>query len=211
MDTLSDRECWDIDTELSSLTFNLRHALLGHIHGEFSCWGGHVLIDPRASSPPSVHVWVDLSSLDTGSRKRDDAILDTELFDIQLQPALVFDGDRLEHKDDGRVVLIGWLGLNSLWKQISIDVTVSRPPGANPAEFVATAQAAIDRRAFGLRRQARAADWLSERFVDRTIEMTAQIVATLAARAAVPSEAGALNTFGSAPRVECSVSSHELA
>jgi polyisoprenoid-binding protein YceI len=182
MGTLLDRECWSIDTEKSSLSFSLRHALLGKIGGEFRCWGGRVLLDPRALQP-SVHVWVDLSSLDTGSRRRNDAILETELFDIQWQPGLVFDSDRIDQTNDGHAILTGWLGLHCLRKQISIDVTLSRPPSEKAAELVATARAAIDRQAFGLRREATARDWLSERFVDRTIEMTAHIVARPAAPA----------------------------
>jgi polyisoprenoid-binding protein YceI len=193
MGTLPDRECWSIDIEKSSLSFSLRHALLGKIRGEFRCWGGRVLLDPRAPLQPSVHVWVDLSSLDTGSRRRNDAILETELFDIQWQPGLVFDADRIEQTNDDRAILTGWLGLHCLRKQISVDVTLSRPPGEKAAELIATARAAIDRRAFGLRREATARDWLSERFVDRTIEMTAHIVATPAAPAVALAAAARTN------------------
>jgi len=198
MYALSDRECWNIDAERSSLTFSLRHALLGQIRGEFRCWGGRVLIDSRARSQPAVHVWVDLASLDTGSRRRDKSILDTELFDVQWQPSLVFDSERLEYTDDGLAVLTGWLGLNSLRKEISLEVTFSRPPGDGAAGFVATARAAIDRRAFGLRREANARDWLSERFVDRTIEMVAQVVITPPAPAAFPAKS-ASRPAGRAP------------
>jgi polyisoprenoid-binding protein YceI len=176
MATLPDRECWSIDTEKSSLSFSLRHVLLGNIRGEFRCWGGRILLDPHAPLRPSVHVWVDLSSLDTGSRRRNDAILETELFDIQWQPGLVFDGDQIEQTTDGRAILTGWLDLHCLRKQISIDVN-RLPSDEKAAELIATARASIDRRAFGLRREATARDWLSERLVDRTIDMSALIVA----------------------------------
>jgi polyisoprenoid-binding protein YceI len=206
MDAHRDRECWSIDTEESSLIFSVRHALLGEIRGEFCCWGGRVLLDSCAPSQPSVHVWVDLSSLDTGSRRRNDAILETELFDIQWQPGLVFDGDRIEQTLDGRTTLTGWLDLHCLRQQISIDVT-RVPSDEKAAELIATARASIDRRAFGLRREATARDWLSERLVDRTIEMTALIVArpnvlTEVQATATPGTAGkgARARRGDAPR-----------
>jgi polyisoprenoid-binding protein YceI len=180
---LPHQKAWNIDTKRSSLTFGVGHALFGPIRGEFRCWGGQVLLDPRAIGQPSVHVWVDLSSLDTGSQRLDAAILDSELFDIRWQPGLVFDSDRLERTHDGQAVLIGWLGLHSFRKQISIDVTLHRAAPAADAEIVATARAAIDRRAFGLRRERRAHDWLSERFVGKIIEMDAHLVAEPAARA----------------------------
>jgi polyisoprenoid-binding protein YceI len=172
----SGHKSWSIDAQRSSLTFSLGHSHLGPIRGEFRCWGGQVHLDPSGDGQPSVHVWVDLSSLDTGSRRLDAAILDSELFDIQWQPALVFDGDKLERTHDARAVLTGWLGLHSFRKQISIDVTLQG--AAEPdAEFVATARATIDRRALGLRRGKRARGWLSERLVANNIEMNAEVVA----------------------------------
>jgi polyisoprenoid-binding protein YceI len=177
MFAVPDQKSWSIDTKRSSLTFSVGHALLGPIRGEFGCWGGQVLLDSRDIGQPSIHVWVDLASLDTGSQRLDAAILDSELFDIQWQPCLVFDSERLERTPDGRAVLIGALGLHSFRKQVSIDVTFDRPALAAGAEIIATAHAVIDRRDLGLRRERRPRDWLSERLVDRTIEMDAHLVA----------------------------------
>jgi polyisoprenoid-binding protein YceI len=146
-------------------------------------------VDAEAFARTAVHVWVDLSSLDTGSRKRNDAILDTELFDIHWEPALVFDGE-VARVDDRSLVLTGWLGLHALRERLSVWVELERPAvvGEEATELVATAHASIDRRVLGLRRRRGAGGWLSERLVGRTIEMDARIVATPAARALIPIE-----------------------
>jgi polyisoprenoid-binding protein YceI len=178
MDGNPGRDCWYIDTEKSSLTFSVRHALLGEIRGEFLCWGGFVRVDAHGDGAPSVHVWIDLSSLDTGSPKRNEAILATELFDVASEPALAFDAEGIDVGASGSAMLHGSLTLQSFRQTVSVSVEVNRL-GRGPSEpgLVATARASIDRRALGLRRGSAVKDWLSERLVAPTIEMNAQIEA----------------------------------
>jgi polyisoprenoid-binding protein YceI len=180
MDPFRDRERWTIDSETSNLTFSLRHALLGQIKGEFRCWGGDVLLDRADPSRSSVRIWVELSSIDTGSRRRDDDILDTELFDVSWEPALVFESERFETDDRGQAVMFGLLNLHSYRKNISvsIDASLPREDGAGAPRLVGTARASIDRGALGLRRAGGVSDWLNERFLDKAIEMTAHVEAT---------------------------------
>jgi polyisoprenoid-binding protein YceI len=191
MSASSGREHWKIDTERSTLSFTLRHGAHRRISGQFRCWGGQLVVDPRDPRRPSVHIWVELSSLDTGSERRNQAILATELFDVAWEPALVFDSETVEANGPGGLVMKGWLGLHSFRKPIVVSVELGSPDGAGAeaAPLVATARASIDRHAFGLRRESRARDWLSERLVGRIIEMTAHVEAAPAALAAARSTA----------------------
>jgi polyisoprenoid-binding protein YceI len=184
MDAASVRELWRIDPERSSLTFKLRHALLGEIRGELRCWGGRLLTDRDDATTFSVHVWADLSSLDTGSNRRNDAILDAEPFDLQWEPALVFDSERVEVAEHGCAVMVGWLGVGTYKRRIavSIEANLASAPDSGAPRIVAKAHAAIDRHEFGLTRQKRPWDWLSEQFVDRTIDIAADLELMPAAR-----------------------------
>jgi polyisoprenoid-binding protein YceI len=177
MDPGSARDLWKLDPDHSTLTFTLRHALLGEIHGQLPCWGGRVVLDSENPTDLSVHVWADLSSLDTGSRRHNDALLGTELFDTQWQSALVFDSDRVEVADGDETIVEGWLSLGSYRRQVCVSVpSVSAlAVDSGPPRLVATARATIDRHQFGLRRQKRARDWLSERLVDRQIDVAAHV------------------------------------
>ena len=69
------QEHWKIDVERSTLRFSLGHQLLGEIGGQFRCWGGRVSLDEATARKAAVRIWVELSSIDTGSRSRDDNIL----------------------------------------------------------------------------------------------------------------------------------------
>jgi polyisoprenoid-binding protein YceI len=187
MEAPSEEACWTIDPERSSLCFSVRHALLGEIRGHFRCWGGSVVRARGDASRVAVHVWAELSSLDAGTRAHTDAILDTELFDVHWEPAVVFDSERCEVSEGGHAVLVGWLSLHTFRKRIEVSVDVTpTDDGRAQARLVGNARATLDRRTFGLRRRARARDWLSERLVDRDVQVTAHVELRRDASAAPP-------------------------
>ena len=64
--------------------------------GKFHCWGGQLRIDSADPRKTEVRIWVELPSIDTGSPARDNEILRTELLDQREEPALEFEGERLE-------------------------------------------------------------------------------------------------------------------
>ena len=66
---MATQQVWKIDVERSALQFSLRHKLLGEIAGQFRCWGGQVRIDPENPRKADVRIWVELSSIDTGSSR----------------------------------------------------------------------------------------------------------------------------------------------
>jgi polyisoprenoid-binding protein YceI len=173
-------EFWKIDAERSTLTFSIRHAALGHIKGAFSCWGGEVRIDPDKPQGAVVRIWVELSSLETGSRRRDKAIFHTELFDQRWEPALEFDGDSLEVHANDRMTVAGWLGLHSLRERIVVQLEpcLLNIDQSGSRRFVCTATASVDRRGLGLRKPRGVHSWLSDRLLGETIEVTAHVEAT---------------------------------
>jgi len=185
MASLSDPECWKIDTESSTLAFKVRHALLGQVGGEFRCWGGRVLVDRDDPDRCSVRLWVDLSSIDTGSQQRNQHILETDLFDVRWEPALVFDGGRLEADAAGGAVVVGLLTLHSYRREIavSIDPAPLRGASGGAPRFALTARASIDRAAFGLRWRGGVHDWLSDRLVGDNVDITAHVEAARDERA----------------------------
>jgi polyisoprenoid-binding protein YceI len=173
------RERWKIDADRSSLAFHLPHTLLGEISGRFDCWGGRLLLDPVNLEQSAVRIWVEFSSIDTGSRRRDEELLRTELFDRLWEPALEFDGDRLELRPSG-ATLAGWVTLRAVRTRASIEIhspLVSVDPSGRP-RFVCAARGSFDRKALGLRPSGPAEDWLSDRLLGSTIDIVAHIEAS---------------------------------
>ena len=193
------QELWKIDVEQSALQFSLRHKLLGEIAGQFRCWGGQVRIDMENPRRANLRIWVELSSIDTGSPSRDDAILRTEVFDQRDEPALEFDGERLEMDASDRLTVVGWLGLHAFRKEISValeDCSLSDGASESP-RFVCTARASVDRGALGLRKKRGIDHWLSDKLLADTIGITAHIEAILQSSVASssPLTLGALRSW----------------
>lgn len=181
---LDPRERWRVDSERSALTFRVGHAVLPDIEGKFDCWGGAMLLDTTEPTRSSVRIWVDLSSLDTGSAERDQYILSTEPFDVRWEPAVVFDSERLEISDLSHGRVVGGLTIQACRQEISVTVEARDPPPQPDASGTAArrryvARGALTRSAFGLRRTPRhVGDWLADKLLYDTIEFTAYIEAT---------------------------------
>jgi polyisoprenoid-binding protein YceI len=189
------RESWRIDPERSELRFSIGHVVLGEIQGRFDCWGGSILLDRTRPSQSTVRIWVDLSSVNTGLERRDRYILTTELFDTHEEPGLVFDSARVEITRLNHGIVAGRLSVRSFGQDIEVGVeaeTLRRDDAGRPRAIYA-ACASIDRLAIGLRRKRGIRDWLGERVLGRTIQISAHIEAT-------PENAAASALGGSRPQ-----------
>jgi polyisoprenoid-binding protein YceI len=175
---------WRIDPDRSSLGFSIRHALLGQIQGQFLCWGGVVVVDGNDPRRSSVRVWIDLSSIETGSPRQNEQILATGLFDVLWEPGAVFEGDdvTIARGRDGAAgvgIIKGRLSLRNASHAVAVSVEAERPSRGVRGERSLrwSARALVDRRLFGLRRRRAAGDSLDEALLANLIEVTAQIVA----------------------------------
>jgi polyisoprenoid-binding protein YceI len=173
-------ESWRIDPERSELRFSIGHLVLGEIQGLFDCWGGTFRLDRASPGRTSVRVWVDLSSVNTGLERRDSYILGTELFDTHEEPGLVFDSEHVDLTRANGGIVTGRLSLRAFSHElkVSVDAKPSRRDAGGPPRAVYAARASIDRLAIGLRRKRGVRDWLGERVLGRTIQVSAHIEAT---------------------------------
>ena len=142
--------------------------------------GRQILFDREDPRRSRVRIWVDLSSIDTGSEERNDYILSTGLFDMRWEPALVFDSEHVDIDDVQHGAVVGSLTLQSIRKQIVVNIEASVPQrdSSGAWRFIGTARTSISRAAFGLRRPRRPGDLLSDEMLGDDIEMAAEIEAT---------------------------------
>jgi polyisoprenoid-binding protein YceI len=148
----AEREDWRIDPERSSLRFSLSHIVISEIRGSFARWGGTIDLDAIDQTKSNVRVWVDLDSIDTGDRERDQHVCSSEFFDVARFPRATFvsTGIRL---DGTNPVLRGRLDLHGAQVDVDLEI-VSRlrktdPSGAERSIYELAGH--LDRREFGLR------------------------------------------------------------
>jgi polyisoprenoid-binding protein YceI len=148
MSPTPDLERWEIDAARSKLTFTLRHLVISEIAGQFQRWGGTLYLDRRQPQLSSVHVWIDVSTIDTGEPQRDDHIRSSEFLDAKQLPRAEFDSSAIEQRN-GHALVRGSLRLHGVMRDLDVEVDPYIVPAAG-AKNVYRLRAKLDRQSFGL-------------------------------------------------------------
>lgn len=149
----STTEEWQIDLEHSNLRFSLRHIVIHEIRGCFRRWGGTIVLNDDALATSSVHVWVDLASVDTDDLERDSQIRSAEFFDVAHFPKATFSGREVQLPEHATPIVKGLLALHGFMEAVDLEITRHNrwtdTEGLERASYEVTSR--VDRRRFGLR------------------------------------------------------------
>ncbi|HEY7487509.1 MAG TPA: YceI family protein [Streptosporangiaceae bacterium] len=111
---------WEIDPVHSYVGFVIRHLMVSKVRGHFTTFEGQIVTadDPLESS---VTATIDLDSVDTSSKQRDDHLRSADFFEIDKHPAMTYrsTGIRLDGED---YVLDGELTLRGVTRPISLQL-----------------------------------------------------------------------------------------
>jgi polyisoprenoid-binding protein YceI len=134
---------WEIDRFHSSVTFSIRHLGLSKVRGRFADFDvslevGETLDDSRLSAA------IDVASIDTGNRDRDNHVLAADMVDVTKRPSLGFRSTRIEPAGEGAYEVHGELTIGDVRRPLVLAVEhtgfeVSPTDGRRRAGFEATA------------------------------------------------------------------------
>ena len=146
-------ESWWIDADRSTLEFSLRHVVVGQIRGRFTRWGGNLRLDVNDVQRAKLRVWIDLASVDTGDRARDEQVRSSEFFDIARFRRAVFTSTEILLPADSHPVVLGTLDLHGVKAGVAVEITEDLPWSSDPTAPMMSfpIRARFDRRPFGLR------------------------------------------------------------
>ena len=149
----ADVDGWWIDVDHSNLEFSLSHIVVGQLRGRFTRWGGTVRLDVADVRQSTVRIWVDLASIDTGDRERDEQIRSPEFFDIARFPRAVFTSTQPQPPEGTAPLMTGSLELHGVKADVALEVTDQRSQRIDLAAptMSLTIKTRLDRRRFGLR------------------------------------------------------------
>jgi polyisoprenoid-binding protein YceI len=141
-------ERWEVDAKHSRLRFVLRHFIVQQIKGEFRSWGGTLYLDRADARLSSLHVWVDLASVDTGSTERDAHIRSDEFLDVARLPRAEFDSTSIELRE-GHALVHGLLLLHGVTRDLDLEIMVP-PDTGDVAQASYSVKGTVNRQSFGL-------------------------------------------------------------
>jgi polyisoprenoid-binding protein YceI len=137
---------WTIDPGHADVGFLGRHLMFTKVRGRFTGVTGSVVIaeDPRESS---VHVEIDMASVSSGSKDRDDHLKSADLFDVARYPTATFRSTEVWWTEGPQAEVQGDLTIHGVTRPVVLDVefsgAITDPWGGERAVFSASTE--IDR------------------------------------------------------------------
>lgn len=144
---------WIIDSDHSCATFAVRHMMIAHVRGQFNALKGAIHFDPADRTRASVEVEIDVASVTTGNRKRDDHLLSSDFFDQPRYPKITFKSSSVEFLGGSGSRITGDLTLHGITRPVTFEAEYAGPvksPYGGETTMGFTAAMRINREDFGM-------------------------------------------------------------
>jgi polyisoprenoid-binding protein YceI len=144
---------WIIDSDHAQAGFMIRHMLVADVTGLFSRIEGDIFYDPPEIEKVSVCADIDVRSLTTGHRERDDHLLTPDFFDAERYPKILFRSISTERTGFSKGKVEGDLTIHGLTRRVDLDIEISGPvrnPFSGREIIGCTGKGRLDREEFGI-------------------------------------------------------------
>ena len=168
-----------VEAAHSSIAFDI--PFLGHpVHGRFDDVRGTIVYTPGDLTQSSVTVVIATSSINTGSKHRDDHLRSSDFFDAATFPTIFFTSRTIRHSSTGLIVT-GPLSMHGVTRDVSIPFreigsATADPHGSSLVYF--TGKLRLARRDFGVVGGSHFNDWFDElrqRALGDTVDITLEV------------------------------------
>ena len=142
-------ETYKIDSARSTISFGIRH-FVGTAKGKFMRFSGTVDLDRDHPERSAVEANIQVDSIDTGIRKRDDHLRSAEFFNVEKFPQIVFKSRTVTRRGRESGEIIGDLTMRGVTRPVTLQVKLLSPLAeSGPLRWEVTT-APLRRRDFGL-------------------------------------------------------------
>ncbi len=145
----SAKEAYKFDQSGSTIGFSV-HQFLGTTRGKFTSFSGRIEVDRERPENSSVTVQVDVSSLDTHIKKRDDHLRSAEFFNVEKFPKMTFKSRSVKRTGPQSGDIIGDLTMHGVTKPMTLHVKLVTPINETGRTRWAVTTDPINRREFNL-------------------------------------------------------------
>src|SRR5215475_7291920 len=119
-------ESYKFDTSGSTIGFNV-HQFLGTTHGKFTNFSGRIEVDREHPEKSSVTAQIDVRSIDTQIKKRDDHLRSAEFFSVEKFPRITFKSRSVRRTGPQSGDILGDLTMHGVTKPITLHVKLVTP------------------------------------------------------------------------------------
>jgi polyisoprenoid-binding protein YceI len=126
LSTATANEVYKINTAHSSISFKV-HQYLAVTNGKFKKFSGTIDIDRDHPEKSSVVAKIDVRSIDTGIRKRDDHLRSAEFFNVGKFPEITFKSQSVKQTGQQSGNIVGDFTMHGVTKPITLHVKLLTP------------------------------------------------------------------------------------
>ncbi len=144
---------WSIDPSHSQIDFKVRHLMIAHVKGAFKVFDASIYTTGKDFTTAEIDLWIDVASIATGDKKRDEHLMSPEFFDVKNHKQINFTARTMAKEGlVGHYELWGELTIIGVTKNVKLDVEfggiMMDPWGKEKAGFTLTGK--INRSDWGL-------------------------------------------------------------
>src|SRR5213592_984883 len=114
-------EAYQFDPSGSTIGFSV-HQFLGTTHGRFTKFSGKIEVDREHPENSSVTTQIDVRSIDTRIKKRDDHLRSTEFFNVEKFPQITFKSRSVKRTGPQSGDILGDLTMHGVTRPITLHV-----------------------------------------------------------------------------------------
>ncbi len=118
---------WIIDPDHACATFAVRHFMIANVVGLFGEMTGTISYDPPDMAHLSAEAEIDIRSISTGNKARDEHLLSTDFFDAEKYPKITFKTTRVEAMGNNLGRVTADLTIRGITKPIAFEVECLGP------------------------------------------------------------------------------------
>jgi polyisoprenoid-binding protein YceI len=142
-------ETYRFDASGSTIGFSV-HQFLGTTDGKFTKFNGKIDVDRERTENSSVTTQIDVRSLDTRIKKRDDHLRSAEFFNVEKFPQIVFKSRSVKQTGPQSGDILGDLTIHGVTKPVTLHVKLLTSPNETSRTRWAVTVDPITRRDFNL-------------------------------------------------------------
>src|SRR5258705_8581514 len=142
-------ESYKFDPSGSTIGFSV-HQFLGTTLGKFTSFSGRIEVDRERPENSSVTAQIDVRSIDTRIKKRDDHLRSAEFFDVEKFPRMTFRSRSVKRTGSQRGDRLGDLTMHGVMKPIKLHVRLLTPTNETGRTRWSVTTGPITRRDFNL-------------------------------------------------------------
>jgi len=119
-------ETYKFDSSGSTIGFTV-HQFLGTTHGKFTSFSGKIDVDREHPENSSVTAQIDVRSIDTHIKKRDDHLRSPEFFNVEKFPQITFRSRSVKRTGPQSGDILGDLTMHGVTRPITLHVKLLTP------------------------------------------------------------------------------------